>query len=183
MASIITHSVDVAGRTVSRKLNVTLWIIQSLLAALFVLAGGMKLIMPLGALEQQAHMPGLFLKFIGLCEVLGAFGLILPGVFRIRTGLISLAALGLVIIMIGATVITMATASAPMAIMPFAVGVFSALVVYGRRQFATGRQPACLVTPEDVAPNNSQGHQARLCRKPSSVVHRLTTITQFFILR
>ena len=52
-------------------------------------------------------MPGLFLRFIGLCEVLGALGLILPRLLGIRPGLTPLAATGLVIIMVGATVVTL----------------------------------------------------------------------------
>ena len=146
MASTITYPIQIAGGMASRKTNVVLWIIQVLLAALFLFAGGMKLIMPLAALEQQAHMSGVFLRFIGVCEFLGALGLIPPGLFRIRTGLTVLAASGLMIIMLGATVITTATASASMAVMPFMVGVFSALVAYGRRQVVTGRRKASLAS-------------------------------------
>ena len=59
-----------------------LWFVQGLLALLFLFAGGMKLIMPIEALSAQmaVPLPGAFLKFIGLAEVAGAIGLILPGV-------------------------------------------------------------------------------------------------------
>lgn len=117
--------------------NITLWAVQGVLAALFLFAGAMKMFTPLAVLEQQAHMPGLFLRFIAICELLGALGLILPGIFRIRIYLTSLAASGLVIIMIGATIATVATASAAMAILPFMVGVLSGVVVYGRGEFAS----------------------------------------------
>ena len=119
--------------------NITMWAVQGILAALFLSTGAMKLFTPLALLEQQAHMPGLFLRFIGACELLGAFGLVLPGIFRIRTYLTPLAASGLVIIMIGATIATVATVSAAMATLPFVVGVLSGIVVYGRRQFASNR--------------------------------------------
>ena len=112
---------------------------QGVLAALFLFAGAMKMFTPLAVLEQQAHMPGLFLRFIAICELLGALGLIMPGIFRIRIYLTSLAASGLVIIMIGATIATVATASAAMAILPFMVGVLSGVVVYGRGAFASNR--------------------------------------------
>ena len=79
-------------------MNVVLWIIQVLLALLFLFAGGMKLILPIEEMTKQMPMPGLFLRFIGVCEVLGALGLILPGLLRIRPGLTPLAAAGLVII-------------------------------------------------------------------------------------
>ena len=86
------------------------------------------------------------LRFIGVCEVLGALGLILPGVLRIRPGLTPLAATGLVIIMIGATVITlMGVAMAP-ALIPLMVGLLTAFVAYGRWRVVPhgGARGACL---------------------------------------
>lgn len=113
-------------------MNIALWIIQALLAALFLFAGVTKLMMPIDELTQQANMPGLFLKFIAVCEVLGAIGLILPWLLRIRPGLTPLAAGGLVIIMVGATVATMMTGQVAMALFPFIVGILAAFVTYGR---------------------------------------------------
>jgi hypothetical protein len=106
--------------------NKILWAVQGILAALFLFAGGMKLAMPAAALEQQAHMSGLFLKFIGVAEFAGGLGLILPGVFHIREGLTPLAAIGLVIIMIGATAIS----GSPI---PALVGLFAIVVAWYRR--------------------------------------------------
>jgi len=54
-----------------KKTNVPLWTIQGLLAALFLFAGVMKLIMPIEALTAQSTLPGLFLRFIGVVGVLG----------------------------------------------------------------------------------------------------------------
>ncbi len=93
-------------------MNVVLWILQVLLALLFLFAGGTKLIMPLDVLLQQGSpnqvmLPGWFIRFIGVCEVLGALGLVLPGVFKTRQYLTPLAALGLAVIMVGAVVVTM----------------------------------------------------------------------------
>ena len=113
-----------------------LWIVQGLLAALFLFAGGMKFVMPLDVLAQQSHMPGLFIRFIGVCELLGAVGLVLPGIFKIRTELTALAASGLVIIMIGATTITYAQGQPGGAIVPFVVGLLATLVARGRWQWA-----------------------------------------------
>src|SRR5438309_6270191 len=109
-----------------------LWIVQGLLALLFLFAGGMKLVLPLEELTAQMPLPGLFLRFIGVAEVLGAIGLILPGVLRIRPGLTPLAAAGLVIIMIGATVLTLAGGAVALALIPMVVGVLAAFVAYGR---------------------------------------------------
>jgi hypothetical protein len=113
-----------------------LWIIQGLLAALFLFAGGMKLVLPLEKLTGPVPLPGLFLRFIGVAEVLGAAGLILPGLLRIRPGLTSLAAAGLVIIMIGATVVTLASGDMASALIPLAVGLLAAFVAYGRWRLA-----------------------------------------------
>ena len=78
-------------------MNVALWIIQALLAALFIFGGGMKLVLPLDKLTGPVPMPGMFLRFIGVCELLGGLGLILPSLLRIRPGLTPLAAVGLVL--------------------------------------------------------------------------------------
>ena len=86
-------------------MNLALWIVQGLLAALFRLAGGAKLILPLDQMTGPVALPGWFLRFIGIAEVLGALGLVLPGLLRIRPGLTALAAAGLVIIMMGATIV------------------------------------------------------------------------------
>jgi hypothetical protein len=109
-----------------------LWIVQGLLALIFLVAGGMKLVLPLQVLTAQLPLPGLFVRFIGVAEVLGAMGLILPGLLRIRPGLTPLAAAGLVIIMIGATAFTLAGGGAVLALIPFGVGLLSAFVAYGR---------------------------------------------------
>lgn len=118
-------------------MNIALWTIQALLAALFLFAGVTKLMMPMEELTQQANMPGLFLKFIAVCELLGAIGLILPWLLRIRPGLTPLAAAGLVIIMVGATVATIMTGQIAMAFVPFVVGVLAAFVAYGRWRLAS----------------------------------------------
>jgi hypothetical protein len=118
-----------------------LWIIQVLLALLFLFSGGMKLVIPIDVLTSmgppnQVHLPGLFIQFIGVCEVLGAFGLVLPGLLRIRTGLTPLAAGLLVIILIGATVLTLIGPGIVTAITPFVTGLLTAFVAYGRWQLA-----------------------------------------------
>jgi uncharacterized membrane protein YphA (DoxX/SURF4 family) len=114
-----------------------LWTVQGLLAALFLFAGGTKLILPIDVLTSmgspnQIPLPGWFVRFIGVAEVLGALGLILPGLLHIRPGLTPLAAIGLVIIMIGATVLTLAGGDVAPALIPLVVGLLSAFVAYGR---------------------------------------------------
>ena len=116
----------------------TLWTIQILLAGLFIFAGGFKLLTPIEEMLKQlpVALSGGFLQFIGVCEVLGGLGLILPELLRIRPGLTPVAAAGLVIIMIGATVISLKAPSPATALFPFATGVLAAFVAYGRWKLA-----------------------------------------------
>jgi uncharacterized membrane protein YphA (DoxX/SURF4 family) len=111
-----------------------LWMIQWLLALLFLFAGAVKLVLPVEEMTKQmpVALPGLFLRFIAVCEVLGALGLILPGLLRIRPGLTPLAAAGLVIVMIGATVVMLAGGAVAPALPPFVVGLLAVFVAYGR---------------------------------------------------
>ena len=117
-------------------MNILLWIIQVLLALLFMFSGVMKLITPIEEMTQQIHLPGLFLRFIGVCEVLGGLGLILPALLRIRPALTPLAAALLVIIMIGATVLSLQIEPRALALIPLVTGLLLAFVAYGRRQLA-----------------------------------------------
>ena len=116
----------------TRIKNIALWTIQWLLALLFLWAGGVKLVLPLEMLKGPVALPGLFVRFIGVAETLGAIGLILPWLLRIRPALTPLAAGGLVIIMIGATVITLITGGAMFALFPMTVGILAASIAYGR---------------------------------------------------
>ena len=113
-----------------------LWTVQALLALVFLFAGGMKLALPIEELTADVPLPGLFVRFIGVAEVLGALGLILPALLRIRPGLTPLAAAGLVIIMIGATGLTLATMDAALALIPLVTGLLCAFVAYGRWRLA-----------------------------------------------
>jgi len=113
-------------------IHYALWTVQVLLALLFMFSGVMKLVLPLEALKGPIELPGLFLRFIGVCEVLGAIGLILPGVLRIRPGLTPLAAAGLVIIMIGATVLSLASGGIALGLVPLVTGILSVFIAYGR---------------------------------------------------
>jgi hypothetical protein len=108
-----------------------LWVVQGLLALLFLFAGSMKLVLPLEALQGPVVLPGPFVRFIGVAEILGALGLILPGLLRMRPGLTPLAAAGLVLIMIGATVVTVAGGQLVPALIPVAVWLLAEFVAYG----------------------------------------------------
>jgi uncharacterized membrane protein YphA (DoxX/SURF4 family) len=113
-----------------------LWIVQGLLALLFLFAGVMKFVMSVEEMTQQVQMPGAFLRFIGVCEILGGLGLILPSLLRIRPGLTPLAAAGLIVIMIGATIVSVMIGGVAAAIAPFVVLLLLAFVAYGRWKVA-----------------------------------------------
>jgi DoxX-like family len=126
--------------------NYALWTVQGLLAAIFLFAGGMKLVLPVADMQAPVALPGPLLRFIGVSEVLGGLGLVLPGLLGIMTGLTPLAAAGLVIIMTGATVLTLATGLVGPALISLVVGLLAAFVGYGRWRLvphrAAVRQPA-----------------------------------------
>ena len=113
--------------------NRILWIVQWLLALLFLLAGVMKFVLPVDEMTKQMPLPVGFLRFIGVAEMLGACGLIPPGLLRIRPGLTPLAATGLVIIMIGAVIVTFNTGGIKAAVLPFISGLLLVYVIHGRR--------------------------------------------------
>jgi len=121
-------------------LSIVLWIVQVLLALLFIFSGAMKLVLPLEKLAGppgSVVLPGAFVRFIGVAELLGGIGLILPALLRIKAGLTPLAAAGLVIIMIGAVAVTlMGPMGAGMAVIPAVTGLLAGFVAYGRWRLA-----------------------------------------------
>ena len=116
----------------SKPTRIALWTIQGLLAALFLFTGGMKLVLPVAALTKDVPLPGSFIRIIGVLEVLGGLGLVLPGLLHFRPALTPLAALGLVIIMSGAFGVSLVTGHADTAALPVVVGVLLAVVAVVR---------------------------------------------------
>jgi uncharacterized membrane protein YphA (DoxX/SURF4 family) len=92
----------------SKGFNIALWIVQSLLAAMFLMAGSSKLFQPIAELSKMlpwvtSVSEGL-VKFIGASELLGGLGLLLPSILRIKPNLTPLAALGLAVVMVLAAI-------------------------------------------------------------------------------
>lgn len=91
-------------------MNLTVWIVSGLLAAMFLLSGVMKVPATKRTLAANPRMgwaepfPIGLIKFIGVAEIAGALGLILPGAFGIATWLVPTAAIGLAIVMVGAII-------------------------------------------------------------------------------
>lgn len=122
-----------------------LWVAQVLLALGMVSAGVIKLISDDATLTSfYPIFPALFIRFIGVCEVLGAIGVIVPSVLRIRPELTPLAGAGLAIIMAGAVVSTIAMGAASMIASPLILFLLAVFVAYGRWKLAP-------IAPRDAA--------------------------------
>lgn len=103
---VINHNSNFLKRR--KKMNIALWIAQGLLALAFLLAGSMKAFLPLATLKKNMawtnNVPAAFVRFIGVAELLGAIGLIVPAVTGIQSWLTEAAAVGLVVVMVSASV-------------------------------------------------------------------------------
>jgi len=113
-----------------------LWVLQVLLGLAFLAAGGMKLIQPYAELAQQmawvSDVPEVLVRFIGVAEVLGGLGLILPAATRILPWLTPVAAAGLVLDMLLATLFHLVRGEGGVGVVPLLLGLLAALVAYGR---------------------------------------------------
>jgi hypothetical protein len=117
----------------AKNVNRALWTVQILVALLFLFAGATKFMLPAAKLQEgPVVFPLAFIYFIGFCECLGAVGLVLPGLFRIRPILTPLAAVGLTIIMIGATTVSIIGMGIAAGTFPAIVGGLTAWIAYSR---------------------------------------------------
>lgn len=128
------QTMEMEYRATGRGRNIWLWVLQGLLAALFLFAGTSKFVMPPEVLTQGNNLSVGFIRFIGAMEILGAFGLILPGLFRIARWLTPLAAGGLLVIVIGATIVTAMGSQAALTPIPLVTAILVAVVLWGRRK-------------------------------------------------
>jgi uncharacterized membrane protein YphA (DoxX/SURF4 family) len=114
-------------------MNITLWVLQVLLATAFLAHGLLYLNPPSEMVEQMnAAVPPGFRIFIGVAEVLAAAGLILPGVTRILPGLVPAAAAGLAMVVASATVFHLLRGEFGPAAVTALLFVVSAFVAYMR---------------------------------------------------
>jgi hypothetical protein len=138
MSNVLSNQQARAHLSSSREriMSLTLWIIQGALALLFLFTGGFKLLVPTDVLLAQMALPLpiWFIRFIGVIEVAGALGLILPQLTRIKPGLTPLAACGLTLEMVGATIVTVIALGVAPALMPLIVGLLAVFVAYERGQ-------------------------------------------------
>ncbi len=109
-----------------RALHVSLWIAQILLAGMFGMVGFMKIATPIAVLAQKiAWVTGApaLVRFIGICEVAGVIGLILPAAFKIMPKLAGFAATGLLAIMVLAVPFHIYRGEAKVIAVPVLLGV------------------------------------------------------------
>jgi hypothetical protein len=118
----------------SKGWRIGLWVVQVLLALLFGFSGTTKLLLPYAELLKQgawvAHVPEGLVKFIGVAELSGALGLILPAATRLKPFLTPLAAAGFVVIMVLASALHLSLGEPPIA--QLVIGGLAAFVVWGR---------------------------------------------------
>jgi putative oxidoreductase len=133
--STVVHPSASAGRN-PRLWNVSLWIVQLLLAAAFGMAGFLKLTMPIPELAQTMVWPGdipaALVRFIGMAESAGALGLVLPAATRIRPVLTPLAGAGLATIMVLAAVFHVFRGELESLPINLTLGALAAFVAWGR---------------------------------------------------
>jgi len=118
-------------------MNILLWVLQALLALAFVAHGGLFLFPPAAIVEQMnASLPRWFQLFLGIAEILAAVGLTLPGFARIQPWLVSCAAVGLVIVMICATVFHVTRGEVGSAVTTLVLLALATFVAYMRWRVA-----------------------------------------------
>ncbi|MGE3272210.1 MAG: DoxX family protein [Chloroflexota bacterium] len=122
-------------------MNVGLWVLQVLLALFFGLASGApKLFLPADMLPPMPiPIPSALMVFIGLAEVAGAFGLVLPGLLRIHTWLTPLAAAGLSLVALGGMGYQIASGESGNAVFALVFAGLCLFVAYGRWQLKPHR--------------------------------------------
>jgi uncharacterized membrane protein YphA (DoxX/SURF4 family) len=116
-------------------MNLVLWILQVLLAAAFFAHGWMMLApSPEIAAQMNAMLPRWFSLFIGVSEVLAAIGLTLPGLTRIHPWLVTWAAVGIMIVMVSASVLHVARNEIPQALITLLLLAMATFVAYARHR-------------------------------------------------
>ena len=116
-------------------MNITLWVLQVLLAVAFFAHGWLFLSPPPEIAEQMnASLPRWFQLFLGVAEVLAAVGLILPGLTRTLPWLVTWAAGGIMIVMVSATVFHLMRAEYSSAAITLVLLAMAAFVAYMRHR-------------------------------------------------
>jgi putative oxidoreductase len=116
-------------------MNILLWVLQAFLAVAFLAHGWLFLSPPAAFVDQMnASMPRWFQLFLGVAEVLAGIGITLPGLTRIRPRLVIYAAIGIMIVMVSATVFHIARGESSAAAITLVLFGMAAFVAYMRHR-------------------------------------------------
>ena len=136
MTSQTVTPTAIAGKP-SKKLYYSLWLVQILLAIVFAATGTMKTIMPVASLPESIQgLPLPLVRLIGVCELLGAAGLILPAYVRVKPLLTVIAAAGLSTVVLLATLHHLGRNEIAEASVTLILAVLAAFVAWGRWKMA-----------------------------------------------
>ncbi|MBV9227861.1 MAG: DoxX family protein [Chloroflexi bacterium] len=121
-------------------MNITLWIIQALVAILFLIVGYLKAFQPLDTLAKSfkwiPSFPPSFVRFLGICEILGAIGIVLPPLTHILPWLAIAAAVGFILAAGGGAIVHIARREYAVIVPNIILVILSAFVIYGRLTLA-----------------------------------------------
>jgi putative oxidoreductase len=124
------------NQTNNKAINIALWVVQGLLAAMFIMAGAMKASQPIEAMAESlpwvTSTPIGLVRFIGISELLGGIGLLLPSLLRIKPFLTVWAAIGLALVMLLAAVFHGSRAEFPLIGMNVILMAMALFVAWGR---------------------------------------------------
>ena len=133
MESHSTSSAVPRAAATGRGLRIALWSAQIVLAIVFALAGGTKVSTPAAELAKMAPgFPLALLRFIGIAELAGAIGIILPALTRIAPVLTPLASSGFVIVMASAAVLHLVRGQFGELVVVIVLGALAYFVAWGR---------------------------------------------------
>lgn len=123
-----------------KGMNISLWIAQSLLAAMFLMAGANKLFQSIEELAKMmpwvAQVPAGLVRFIGASELLGGLGLLLPSIFKIMPKLTIYAAIGLTAVMLFASIFHISRGEANVIAFNFILMAIAVFIAWGRSKKA-----------------------------------------------
>ena len=124
----------------SKALHIGLWVVQVILALMFLAGGAMKATQPIAELAVQMvwadDIPEALVRFIGMAEVLGGLGLVLPAATRIKPVLTPLAGVGLLVIMLLAALFHLVRSEFAGIVMNVVLGGLALFVAWGRAKKA-----------------------------------------------
>ena len=134
-----THNLTTPQNS-SKALHITLWIAQVLLAGMFLMSGFMKVSQPIDQLSQMlpwaSQVPSGLVRFIGISELLGGLGLILPALLRIKPQLTALAAVGLATVMLFALLFHISRGEFSAIGMNLVIALIALFIAWGRTKKA-----------------------------------------------